>query len=83
MFPSRQFDLLWATLWPIPSRVPSTRQQTHAQGHVSRKEALCTLPWCDLPRVQEPQSNLSCSFSTFFSHFMFADCLKSANDKKT
>lgn len=57
MFPSRQFDLVWEPLWSVPSRVPSTRQQTHAVGQVSRKAALCTLPWCGLPPVQQPQSN--------------------------
>lgn len=57
MFPGRQFDLVWETLWSVPSRVSSTRQQTHAVGRVSRKAALCTWPWCGLPPVQQPQSN--------------------------
>ena len=58
MFPSRQFDLVWEMLWSVPSSFPSTHQQTHAVCRVSRKAVLCTWPWCGLPPVQQPQSNL-------------------------
>ena len=83
MNPRRQFDLVWEPLWSIPSRVPSTRQQTHAvamflgKQHFARCHGMASLLFSSL------RATLSSSFSTFFLHFMFPYCLKSANDQKT
>ena len=85
MFPGGQFDFIRCGSrcglsppgsLPLVSRhTPWTEflgKQRFARGH-----GVASLLFNSL------RATLSSSFSTFFLHFTFADCLKSANDQKT